>query len=68
MTRFQAVAENADGSLTLLSGPVSYVEAQAAHDEHRTSCALPVDQQGRRLSILVLQNWTPPPRQQAMFK
>ena len=65
--RFQVVAESSDGLLTQLSAPVSYVEAQAIHDELRALSPLPVDQQGRRLTIVVLQDWTAPPKQQGLF-
>ena len=67
LIRYQVTAERADG-LTVISPAVSYVEAQRIHDDNRQPGArLPVDANGDRLAIVVIQDWIAPSRQAVLF-
>lgn len=65
--RYQVAAERG-GVLTVISPAVSYVEAQRIHDGHRQpGSPIPVDVDGDRLAILVIQDWIAPSPQAVLF-
>lgn len=65
--RYQVAAQRGD-VVTVISPAVSYVEAQRIHDGHRQpGSLLPVDVDGARLAILVIQDWIAPSRQAVLF-